>query len=1406
MFDRINLDPKIQIKYIDTKNQLADILTKGNFTRDEWNHLLTLFNISHFNSTASLAAMAKRAQQNSEEGRVTAKSRPMMNLTARTPSIMSSSASTNPGGTVYGHHEPEQRVLDDSAGQPAAQPRSNYAQEYGSSQSSQVWTRGNGEHDRSGKPESWNSLEKVDPLRGEHLLGRTAHSARNEETIHDRTGKPASENVQDKANFEELIMGSDTTEFVNKVKNQVRIRQKRMSSDVAEDCTEHSIIWGMFMATTLNAATFMGKSYSTMRNVLQNEKRITLKQMFEISAATINNDEEVYCLDKIEYQRNTWTKLSLINDPVVIGLQSTKVYVFSDSVLCLGKVLQHPECNQAWKDRVAGARAERDYSDFDDIRGEPAEFEWNIFPGFTTLQLCDKINDLLSSLGQTPEKFTGRILFMSMFNDISCEGKDNRQQCLRDADYVKTFAKRFGIGQWSFIGPGSEKKWYPSENNPQGEWDRIAEDMLLKFAESGHPIFRSTTPLSRGKLKSKGKGKVSIHFSAEPETIDTIYRIILSVNQLSVYGAVAAICEEFVGQPDNTGQPVVLEGQSIVLGEVEAEAPAQEEPQNSNVALQKYFQQVRQLSPEDKLGKFCKEAGFMSVVEVGQYFVTRNASEFLLKTVACREYTLPRDDPASEAKGWIQGNTRIGPILEVTTTFQHFKFGVEVRIPSVKEDNSQSWVRISFGTIRYVNHYVKHNTHNFASSYEEKAEPASSEVIAARSKAKAKPQPRESSAITTMSLSERVWIDIVPSRQDNESHKVSKRVINILRHNQSVDREPDGAVQFYKIKILVKEHTLSTQHWSDSRWLACLAAGGGIKRRFQYCPDYLGSIIYLRALQGHSGDNIIDLETKDHVLIKPGIFTYIYHVGSSFNLKSIVSNGLVPGGQELNGRQSVYFLPVDPRDEDHRDPEVIDYSVPRRARYLQKSWKRHQDTVFWINIDQGIIREGLRFYQTKSNAIILQGVLPPSCIVKAERLKGGELLYTRQYLSPRPPPKIVLRNDLDWAKGNNELGSTVEHQPVGKLVQQSRGETVHLDSPKPIQSPKTNRDSTGQPVAQDVVVGVLQEEPSSSDSTGQPVAKEGQHVQTHDSSGQPESEETQHIVQRQENHEHRETVDQFNLATNDADIDFSVSGIPEETVKRSETMSILNLIRKITRHPQQEAVQNDLDKKQSFNAFSDESKKAIKESGNIEISEIVNTEPKLQCKFCLNHCNPGIIYCVCGHLMVEDSGEHRKYMLSTLNSFTIGNFYVRKDRPRGYRYGKAPGCKEYHTAHQLAKKCRKKGYDSIYDRHMRDKLFRSNMIDHGRTEKVIIDMNEIDYYRPNWWVHSNVARDDKTMPIRHEPGFKEALSTMQRLKRAENKKKQDTTPQPSSSSSSWQWQSSWWESDYEHSPQKWDYH
>ena len=746
--------------------------------------------------------MAKRAQQESGEERVTAKSRPMMNLTARTPSVVSSSASSNPGRTSYGYQNPEKSVArDDRTGKLVQPSQPGYSQEdHGQSWSSQEWKSGTAEHDRSGKPEeiSWDILPKVDPHREEPLLGGNAHSTRYGELTHDRTGKPVVVKNQEQAYSENFVMGSDAAEFVNKVKDQVRNSQKRMSN-VAESDEEHSIIWGMFMATTLNAATFMGKNFSTIQSVVKNHENLTLKQMFDVTAQLVNNQEEINCLDKILWGKNSWTRLSLIGDEIVINLQRTKVYVFSDFVLCLGKVLQHPESNEAWKNRVAGIRSEKSYRDYDAINGESTEFEWNIFPGFTTLQLCDKINDLLSNLGQTPATFTGRILFMSMFNDISCDRKDNKDECLRNAESVKVFARKFGIGQWSLIGPGSEKKWYSSENSPQGAWDNIAEQMLLEFAESGHPIFRATTPLFRGILKSKGRGKLSTHFAADQDTIDTIYRIILSVNQLSVYGAVAAVCEEFEGYQDRSGEPEILMGQSIVLGEVKAEAPLHNEnPMNDQIIWQQYIQQVESLSPENKVSKFCKEAGFMRVVEVGQYFVTKDTGDFRqFRSVACRECTLPRDDPASQPKGWIQGNMRIGLVLEVTTSFQHFKYGIEIRIKSVNQDNSHYWVRLSYGTVKYVIDSIQDNTEIPADPQEEQVPQTSTSVVAARSKAKAKPQPKVPVGTTAaIPIHKRRWIDIEPSKQNLASYDLSKKVINLLRHNQTLQREEDGANEF----------------------------------------------------------------------------------------------------------------------------------------------------------------------------------------------------------------------------------------------------------------------------------------------------------------------------------------------------------------------------------------------------------------------------------------------------------------------------------------------------------------------------------------------------------------------------------------------------------------------------------
>ena len=170
------------------------------------------------------------------------------------------------------------------------------------------------------------------------------------------------------------------------------------------------------------------------------------------------------------------------------------------------------------------------------------------------------------------------------------------------------------------------------ENSPQGIWDHIADKMLLDFAESGCPIFRATTPLSRGEFMSKGHGKLSIHFAADHQTIETIFRIIVFANQLSLYGAAANMCEEFESHQDRSGQPDVLMGQSIVLSKIKTEVPLDnDDPSHHNVLLQQYEERIKFLSQESKVSKFCMDAGFIHVVEIGQYFMTKDTEDSSLR-------------------------------------------------------------------------------------------------------------------------------------------------------------------------------------------------------------------------------------------------------------------------------------------------------------------------------------------------------------------------------------------------------------------------------------------------------------------------------------------------------------------------------------------------------------------------------------------------------------------------------------------------------------------------------------------------------------------------------------------------------------------------------------------------------
>ena len=233
-------------------------------------------------------------------------------------------------------------------------------------------------------------------------------------------------------------------------------------------------------------------------------------------------------------------------------------------------------------------------------------------------------------------------------------------------------------------------------------------------------------------------GKLSIHHAADLETVETIFRIIVSANHLSLYGAVAEICEEYEALHERTARPVVMgqSSSSLVLSVIKTEVPLDcDDPANQDLLLQQYGERIERLSQQDKLSKFCMDAGFLIVFENGQYFMTKHTADLSqFHAVACREYSLPREESASQPKGWIQGNTKIGPVLEVATTYLHGKYGVEIRIWSLNRDNTHSWVRISHGSNKFVTNLNNNGTEIPEDQLEEYALKLNAEDFACRLK------------------------------------------------------------------------------------------------------------------------------------------------------------------------------------------------------------------------------------------------------------------------------------------------------------------------------------------------------------------------------------------------------------------------------------------------------------------------------------------------------------------------------------------------------------------------------------------------------------------------------------------------------------------------------------------------
>ena len=481
--------------------------------------------------------------------------------------------------------------------------------------------------------------------------------------------------------------------------------------------------------------------------------------------------------------------------------------------------------------------------------------------------------------------------------------------------------------------------------------------MLLEFAVSGCPIFRAKTRLSSGKLKSNGKR--SIHYCADQKTIEDFFsNNCFCQSAQSLRNSCKHVCRNLTHIKKDRGNLMYWWDNQFFLSR------QNDIPSHQNVLLQRFEERIKLLSPESKANSFCKEAGSIHVIEVGQYFMTeRHRCFYTFRAVKCHENTLPRDDGSTQPRGTIQGDIKIGPVLEVTTSYLYGMHRIEIRIWFLKRENSHSWVRISHGSKKFVIDLNYSNTNSCRSAWRTSVTIDCEGICSQIKGGKQNHKDRELVDVPSIiPMNERKSIDIEPGEFSFFAYEISKKVINLFRHTPTVQREENGAVQFWKIRIIfrIKFHKFRLGLMVVRKY-ACQQEEE--RKRDINCTDASGTIDYFRAFQGHSGRNFIDPSLQDNVIIQSGFFQHSYHIRCVLNLHSINNNGqysfcpLIPETKVINILQRLTSL----SHVEHNTCTVFGRNI--KTRY------------FWVDINLAI-QKRLTFYQTRSNAIILQRTLP----------------------------------------------------------------------------------------------------------------------------------------------------------------------------------------------------------------------------------------------------------------------------------------------------------------------------------------------------------------------------------------------------------------------------------------------
>ena len=408
-------------------------------------------------------------------------------------------------------------------------------------------------------------------------------------------------------------------------------------------------------------------------------------------------------------------------------------------------------------------------------------------------------------------------------------------------------------------------------------------------------------------------------------------------------------------------------------------------------------------------------------------------------------------------------------------------------------------------------------------------------------------------------------------------------------------------------------------------------------------------------------------------------------------------------------KQTVLFTAGNPMHRNHQDPMELDLTKPRLASYKQK-WKVHQDTVNWVDF-QLAQRKGLKFYQTRSNAVILYDILPAYCISKAIVMKSEQVVYQKVYVSPRLPPTTSYKDnwmcdlDSDIARSSKDI-QRIELKPNTQLSSTRRPVTKWKE--ETMERIKFDRDTLNQEKHDKVI------DPTS---MGRPVCR---HECTKRCVLTPE-----HIDEDQTGTGRPALVDQ----KEEHIIDFRVSRLSHSVVKEAEHLRVQELVKKIEHHPHRAALQADSQHKNVYNPSSKNSKEMIRELRNVDLFGLCETTPKVQCSHCLLYWNQGIVYCTCGQCLI-DSESRRKFNKLRLDALPIPNFVINKGPNHGARHGKTKEQTEYQMAWNAWKRCCKKvdsqseHFTGIHDRFLTDPVFRESQLAIGWSEQKCKEWDE----------------------------------------------------------------------------------